>query len=192
MEAKEIESQLSPEQRPDVLEEIDASYEINFFYDPFLFTSMGITTEPVPSERKFSLPSMERAMVLCKKLRELAWMFSIVSKQYLIGELIPAFYARDQVRARTYGPHHLALLLISFGIGALVDLDRRPYHEEAQHYYRLSLSALNLQSVRIHPSIITVKCLHLLSIYNGLSGKESGLEYSFRLLDLAWEVACEV
>ena len=136
---------------------------------------------------------MAKAMVLCQKLREhLAWMFSIVSRHYLIGELIPAFYTGDRVHARTFGPHHLALLLISFGIGALVDLDRRPYHEEAQYYYRLALSASNLQSVRINPSIVTVKCLHLMSIYNGLSGKESGLEDSFRLLNLAWEVALDV
>jgi hypothetical protein len=136
---------------------------------------------------------MARATELCQKLREhLAWMFSFVSTEYLIGELIPAFYTGDRVHTRTYGPHHLALLLISFGVGALVDLGRRPYHEEAQYYYGLALSAFNLPSVRIDPSIITVKCLHLMSIYNGLSGKESGLEDSFRFLNLACEVACDV
>jgi hypothetical protein len=119
-------------------------------------------------------------------------MFSIVSEQYLIDELIPAFYTRDRAQTRTYGPHDLALLLISFGIGAIVDLDLPPYGEESQHYYRLALSAVNLQSVQINPSIVTVKCLHLMSIYNGLSGNESAFELSFRLLNLAWEVALDV
>jgi hypothetical protein len=175
------------------LEEIDASYEINFFYDSFVFTSADITTEPMQSAKRFLLPSMARATTLCQNLRKhLAWMFSIVSIQYLIGELIPAFYTPDRVHPRTYGPHDLALLLISFGIGALVDLNLPPYHEEAQYYYRLALSAVNLQSIQTSPSIVTIKCLHLMSIYNGLSGKESGLEDSFSLLNLAWKVALKV
>ena len=174
-----------------MLEEIDESHEINLCYDSFVFTSTGITAER--SAKRFLLPSKARATALCQNLRKnLAWMFSIVSKQYLIGELIPAFYTPGQVHPGTYGPHDLALLLISFGIGALVDLDLPPYHEEAENYYRLALSAVNLQPALINPSIVTVKCSHLMSIYNGLSGKESGLEDSFRLLDFAWKVALKV
>jgi hypothetical protein len=60
---------------------------------------------------------MARATALCEMLLEhLTWMFSIVSRQHLIGKFIPAVYAP---RARTYGPHDLALLLIALGIGAL-------------------------------------------------------------------------
>jgi hypothetical protein len=82
--------------------------------------------------------------------------------------------------------------LVSFGVGALVDLDLPPYHEEAQYYYRLAVSAANLQMVQIHPTIITVKCLHLMSLYSGLSSEESSVEDSFRLLDIAWKVALNV
>jgi hypothetical protein len=93
---------------------------------------------------------------------------------------------------RTYGPHDLALLLIALGIGALVDLNLTPYHAEAQHYYRLARSAVSLQSVLTRRSIVTVKCLHLMSIYNGMSGKESNLEHSYSLLNFAGQVALGV
>lgn len=122
----------------------------------------------------------------------MTWMFSIVSSQHLIGELIPAVYSQNRTHARTYGPHDLALLLIAFGIGALVDLNLSPYHAEAQHYYRLARSAVGLQSVLTTQSIVTVKCLHLMSIYNGMSGKESNLEHSYSLLNFANQVALGV
>jgi hypothetical protein len=136
---------------------------------------------------------MARATALCETLLEhLTWMFSIVSRQYLIGELIPAVYAPNRTHARTYGPHDLALLLIALGIGALVDLNLQPYHAEAQHYYRLARSAVGLQSVLCSRSAVTVKCLHLMSIYNGMSGKESNLEHSYSLLNFAGQVALGV
>lgn len=36
------------------------------------------------------------------------------------------------------------------------------------------------------------KVLHLMSVYNGMSGKESNLEQSYILLDLAGQVALRV
>lgn len=121
-------------------------------------------------------------------------MFSIVSRQHIIGELIPAVYSHIRVPSipRTYGPHDLALLLVTIGIGALVDLTLTPYHPEAQHYYRLARAALGIQSVVTYPSVVTVKCLHLMSIYNGMSGKESNLENSYLLLNFAGQVALTV
>jgi hypothetical protein len=119
-------------------------------------------------------------------------MFSIVSRQYLIGELIPAIYTQNRIHGRTYGPHELALLLITLGIGVFVDLNLPPYHEDAEHYYRLARSAVSLQSVLTQPSIATVKCLHLMSIYNGMSGKASNLEDSYCHLNLAGHVALRV
>jgi hypothetical protein len=119
-------------------------------------------------------------------------MFSIVSRHHLIGELIPAVYMRHRMPKRTYGPHDLALLLITLGIGVLVDLSLPPYHAEAQHYYRLARSAIGLQSVLTNRSLVTVKCLHLMSIYNGMSGKESNLEHSYSLLNFAGQIALGV
>jgi len=192
--AKEIE--LPHKQRAAILQEIDASYfpqEINIFYDSFPLTPTGIATESVQTTIESFLPSMARATALCEMLLEhLTWMFSIVSRQHLIGELIPAVYARNRTRTRTYGPHDLALLLIALGIGALVDLNLEPYDAEAQHYYRLAQAAVGLQSVLASRSIVTIKCLHLMSIYNGMSGKESNLEHSYSLLNFAGQVALGV
>ncbi|KAJ7075114.1 hypothetical protein B0H15DRAFT_934829 [Mycena belliarum] len=166
--------------------DLDPSYlppEINQLCRTFPFRPPGIPRNSVQEMIESFLPPLERAIILCETfLEHLSWMCRIVSRRQLIEELIPAIY--KQVRA-TYGPHELALLLITLGIGALVDLDLLPYNLESQHYYRLAQAALTLQSVMTEPSVTTIKTLHLMSIYNGLSGKEANMEASYGLLDMA-------
>ncbi|KAJ6591053.1 hypothetical protein DFH09DRAFT_907769 [Mycena vulgaris] len=187
------EAQLSPTSAPFPLRELDPTYlppEINQFCRAFPFTPPGIPRTSVQEMIETFLPPMERAIFLCDTfLEHLSWMFHIVSRRQLIDELIPAIY--KQVRV-SYGPHELAVLLITLGIGALVDLELQPYNLEAQHYYRLAQAALALQSVMTEPSVVTIKTLHLMSIYNGLSGKESNMEASYGLLDMASQVALTV
>ena len=179
-------------------EDIDTSYfprEITLLYESFPFTPSGLELQSAQSAIESFLPSISRATTLCETLLgNMTWMFSIVSRQHIIGELIPEVYNHLRVPSipRSYGPHDLALLLVTIGIGALVDLTLAPYHPEAQHYYRLARAALGLQSVVTYPSVVTVKCLHLMSIYNGMSGKESNLENSYLLLDFAGQVALAV
>ncbi|KAJ7028724.1 hypothetical protein C8F04DRAFT_963706 [Mycena alexandri] len=188
--AEGMEAQLLPTTAPFALRELDPSYlppEINQFYNAFPFIPLGIPRTSVQETIESFLPPMERAIALCDTfLEHLSWMFHIVSRRQLVDELIPAIY--KQVRV-TYGPHELAVLLITLGIGALVDLDLQPYNLEAQHYYRLARAALSLQSVLTEPSVVTIKTLHLMSIYNGLSGKESNMEASYGFLDMASQVA---
>ncbi|KAJ7151463.1 hypothetical protein C8R43DRAFT_886981 [Mycena crocata] len=187
------EAQLLPKSAPFPLRELDPSYlppEINQFCAAFPFTPPGIPRTSVQEMIETFLPPMERAIILCDTfLEHLSWMFHIVSRRQLVDELIPAIY--KQVRV-SYGPHELAVLLITLGIGALVDLNLQPYNLEAQHYYRLAQAAVSLQSVLTEPSVVTIKTLHLMSIYNGLSGKEANMEASYRFLDMASQVALRV
>ncbi|KAJ7253061.1 hypothetical protein B0H12DRAFT_1017793 [Mycena haematopus] len=190
--AKAMDAQM-PASAPFPLRELDPSYlppEINQFYNAFPFTPPGIPKNSIQTTIETFLPPIQRAIVLCDTfLEHLSWMFHIVSQRELIDELIPAIY--KQVRS-TYGPHELALLLITLGIGALVDLNLQPYNLEAQHYYRLAQAAVGLQSVMKEASVVTIKTLHLMSIYNGLSGKESNMEASYGFLDMASQVALRV
>ncbi|KAJ7672609.1 hypothetical protein DFH06DRAFT_96982 [Mycena polygramma] len=190
LKAKGMEAQLLPKSAPFPLRELDPSYlppEINQFCKAFPFTPLGIPRTSVQDMIETFLPPIERAIVLCETfLEHLSWMFHIVSRRQLIDELIPAIYKQARV---SYGPHELAVLLVTLGIGALVDLNLQPYNLEAQHYYRLAQAALSLQSVMTEASIVTVKTLHLMSIYNGLSGKESNMEASYGFLDMASQVA---
>lgn len=127
-------------------------------------------------------------------------MFSTVSHRHLVGELLPAIYLRapsptlsaPSPSSPIYGPHDLALLLIALAMGALVDLGERPYGEEAQHYYRLARAAMGLESIMEKRSVTTVKALHLMSVYCGMSGEEGNLEHCYSLLNLAGEVALAV
>ncbi|TFK31500.1 hypothetical protein BDQ12DRAFT_618804 [Crucibulum laeve] len=175
------------------LQELDPSYlsaEINQCYQSFPFTPQGIRVVTVKSTIETFLPPVERAITLCDTfLEHLSWMFSIISRRHIVESLIPAIYKRIPL---SYGPHDLALLLIVLGIGSLVDLDLPPYNLEAQHYYRLARAAVALQPVLAEQSMVTIKVLHLMSVYNGMSGKESNLEQSYVLLDLASQVALRV
>ncbi|KAF7292903.1 Fungal-trans domain-containing protein [Mycena indigotica] len=192
LKAKGLEASFVPKSAPLSLRELDPSYlppEINQFVTFFPFTPPGIPHNPVKEMIEAFLPPIDRAIFLCETfLEHLSWMFHIVSRRQLIEELIPAIYHQNGVLV-DYGPHELAVLLVTLGIGALVDLNMQPYNLEAQHYYRLARAALGLQSILTKPSVVTVKTLHLMSIYNGMSGKEANLEASYINLDLATQVA---
>ncbi|KAF7366690.1 putative transcriptional regulatory protein C1F7.11c [Mycena sanguinolenta] len=173
--AKGMEVQL-PMSAPFSLRDLDPSYlppEINQFCNAFPFTPPGIPKHSLQGTIETFLPPIERAIVLCETfLEHLSWMFHIF--------------------ASPTGRTSLPFSLITLGIGALVDLNLQPYNLEAQHYYRLTQAAVSLQSVMTEPSIVTIKTLHLMSIYNGLSGKESNMEASYGLLDMATQVALRV
>ncbi|KAJ7057013.1 hypothetical protein C8F01DRAFT_1153071 [Mycena amicta] len=190
LKAKGLEASLVPKSAPLSLRELDPSYlppEVNQFITFFPFMPPGIPRNSVKEMIEAFLPPVERAIFLCETfLEHLSWMFHIVSRRQLVEELIPAIYKQVPIN---YGPHELSVLLITLGIGALVDLNLQPYNLEAQHYYRLARAALGLQSILTEPSVVTVKTLHLMSIYNGLSGKEANLEASYIYVDLASQVA---
>ncbi|EGO01060.1 hypothetical protein SERLA73DRAFT_51188 [Serpula lacrymans var. lacrymans S7.3] len=183
---------------PSFPQDFDASYlpdEINVFYKSFPLTPSGIPIAPVQSMIESFLPEIGRATLLCETFTEhLTWMFHIVSRRHIIIELIPAVYKhlRNPSQSREYGPHDLALLFIVLAIGALVDFTLPPYNAEGQLYYRLARSALCLQPVLTNRSIVTVKALHLMSIYNGMSGLESNLENSYSLLNFAGQIALQI
>lgn len=181
-------------------EEVDSSHlpsEINILYQAFPFTPPGIPVEPVQDLIESYLPPLPRATALLETfLQSMSWMFCIVSRQQVQGELIPAVYghASGQIttQPRPYGPHDIALLFIIFAIGALVDPSLPPYNVEGQHYHILSRAATCLQPVFMQRSVVTVKTLNLMSIYNGMCGIESKLENSFSLLNLASQIALQV
>ncbi|TFK67014.1 hypothetical protein BDN72DRAFT_961339 [Pluteus cervinus] len=62
-------------------------------------------------------------------------------------------------------------------------------NEEAEHYYQISRAALSLQPVLEKPSIVTIQTLHLMSIYNAMSGSdlrnETSMEMTWSLITLA-------
>ena len=180
----EIEPKSSPNQKPTV-PEIDASslpQQEDLSYYSFPAPPTSIVIDPDPINLRLLLP-MERAIALCDiLLARLVWMFSIVSRDYLVDELIPAVYYPNRMHSRTCSPHDLAILLTALAIGVLVDPDLEPYNEAAQLYIRLAWSAAG--SLRAVPTIATVKCLNLMSIYHGMAGNKSD---SHRLLISAWQ-----
>ncbi|KAF5352033.1 hypothetical protein D9758_009454 [Tetrapyrgos nigripes] len=180
-------------QSPRQLPELDCAYlppEVVHSSQCFPMTPPNIPVASLKSSIESFLPPIERAVALCDTfLEHLSWMFHIVSRRQIVDELIPLVY---QQRDDSYGPHDLALVLIVLGIGALVDLNLKPYNLEAQHYYHLARAAVVLQPVLEEQSMVTIKVLHLMSIYNGMSGQESNLEQSYALLNLAGQVALRI
>jgi len=181
----EIEPESSPNQSP-TDPEIDASQQEDHSYCSFPPPPTSIVTVLEPAQTLVDLrllPEMERAISLCKiLLRRLVWMFSIVSKKYLLKTLIPAVYNPNRMDSLAGSPHDLALLLTALAIGVLVDIRLGPHNEAAQLYIRLAWLAAG--SLRAVPTIATVKCLHLMSIYHGMVGNKLDCH---RLLISAWE-----
>ncbi|KAG6380168.1 hypothetical protein JVT61DRAFT_8257 [Boletus reticuloceps] len=181
-------------------EEINLSYfpqEISVLHQAFPFTPPGISAGSVQDVIESYLPPFPRATALCETfLQSTSWVFNIVSRQYILGELIPVVYryARGQIpkQPRPYGPHDIALLFVVFALGALVDPSLPPHNVEGQHYHILSRAAICLESVFARRSVVTIKALNLMSIYNGMCGIENKLEQSSSLLNLAAHVALQV
>lgn len=179
-------------------EEINSSYlpsEICVLYQAFPFTPTGIPTEAVQDLIESYLPSISLAKALCETfLQSMSWMFSVVSRQHILCDLIPTVYghANRLTQPKSYGPHDVALLFVLFAIGALVDSSLPPYNIEGQHYHILSRAALCLQPVFAHRSVVTVKTLHLMSVYNGMCGIDRKLDSSQSLLSMAGQISLQV
>ncbi|EIW75306.1 hypothetical protein CONPUDRAFT_140195 [Coniophora puteana RWD-64-598 SS2] len=114
-----------------------------------------------------------------------AWLFHDVSKDQVMKELVPAFYdpgSKDDSSGGSAqlarpnedhcGPHGLCVLFLLFGIGALVDLECSAISPEAEHFHQIARAALCIQPVLEKPSLVTIQALHLLSVYNAMSGNE--------------------
>ncbi|OBZ73746.1 putative transcriptional regulatory protein C1F7.11c [Grifola frondosa] len=176
------------------------SGEITRFSTAFPFTPMG------PPNRVYELieshlPSFDRACHLADTyISHAGWLFRAVSRQQLVGEMLPYFYKQtsgEQAAVSTAdysGPHDLALLLLTFAVGALVDLRQEPYNAEGEHYFQLSQAALCLLPVLERPSLVTIQALHLASIYIAMAGNEPGggessMELSWGLVALAGQLS---
>ena len=123
------------------------------------------------------LPSWQRALDLSKTYLEKAgWLFHAIGRTQLIDEMLPVIYKKQLPTdpAHEYsGPHDIAVVLMVFAVGALVDLTQEPYNAEAEHYYQLAKAAVCLQNVLESPELTTIQALHLMSIYNAMSQNDS-------------------
>ncbi|KAI0795509.1 hypothetical protein C8Q75DRAFT_454538 [Abortiporus biennis] len=176
------------------LRALDIPEELDVFFQSFPFTPVSVHPAPVRRTIESLLPPFSRAEQLCHIYMEnLSWVFSIVTLKYLVQELLPAVYVNHltsgRSRSESYSAHDLALLFIVLAVGALVDLDLEPYNDEAQRYYVLSRAATSLEPILEGNSIATVKLLHLMSIYNGMCGRESALSNTYALLNVASTLA---
>jgi hypothetical protein len=158
----------------------------------FPLTPSGLPKGQIKEIIESYLPEIQRAVSLCETfLKSLSWLFQIVSRQQIIDHLIPLIY-RPGLERPCYGPHDLALLFSVLALGALVDPALPPYNAEARHYHRVARAALCLQSIFSERSVVTIKALHLTSMYYGMSGVESNAELCYSLLNLASQAALQV
>ena len=156
--AKDLENNAVSKAKRPPIEELNPCYlppEINICFQFFPFIPPGVVTPNVQPLIESFLPLIERAVALCDLfLEHLSFSLQIVSRRYLVEELIPTIYKEDP---KPYGPHELALLLVVLGIGCLLDLNLQPYNLESQRFYRLAQASLALQPILTTQSIVTVK-----------------------------------
>ncbi|KAI6150929.1 hypothetical protein BKA82DRAFT_4465224, partial [Pisolithus tinctorius] len=136
------------------------------------------------------LPTRERACYLTETyLEQTSWLVQHVSKDQILLKLLPAYYVNGVPHVALAGnyPHILGLLFLVFAIGALVDPNQEPGNAEAELYHQAAHAAICLQSVMERPSLETIQALHLLGIYNTMSGNElAGMRTS---IETSWSLA---
>lgn len=172
--------------------------ELDVFFHSFPLTPLGIPTGHIRDIIETYLPPMNRAEAICHCLLDsMSWMFHIISLHHIMQDILPYIYAygkqapsRDTSPYR--GPHALALFFIILAVGSLVDLSQPPYNTNSQRYYVLALVALALQPMSENVSLSTVKTLHLISLYCGMSGTETNMPNQYAILNLASRLAQKV
>lgn len=163
--------------------------DISLFSQSFPFTPMGQTAD-VQELIESHLPTYERTMTLCETyFAQVSWIFRGLTRIQLIDDMIPVIYKRQAaLPGEDYsGPHDLALLFVILAIGALVGDE--PSNALGEHFHQVSRAAISLQPVLEKPSIVTIQALHLMSIYNAMSGSdlksETSMEMTWSLITLA-------
>ncbi|PIL24842.1 transcription factor [Ganoderma sinense ZZ0214-1] len=174
--------------------------EITRFSNAFPFTPMG-PPHHVYEMIEGHLPPYPRACELAESyVNHAAWLFRSVPRSQLFDEMLPRYYkqaAGDDAplpRMDQSNPHDLALLLLCFAIGALMDLKLQPYNSEGEHYCQLAQAAMCLQPILANPTLVTIQALHLQSIYVAMVGNEPGgqdnqMELSWALVTLAGQLS---
>ena len=163
--------------------------DISLFSQSFPFTPMGQPAD-VQELIESHLPTYERTMALCETyFAQVSWIFRGLTRIQLIDDMIPVIYKRQApLPGEDYsGPHDLALLFVILAIGALVGDE--PSNALGEHFHQVSRAAISLQPVLEKPSIVTIQALHLMSIYNAMSGSdlksETSMEMTWSLITLA-------
>jgi hypothetical protein len=136
------------------------------------------------------LPPWSRAQALADTyFEQVYWIFRGVTQAQVKDDMLPVIYHKQQpTPGEDYSsPHDLALVFMIFAIGALVQPE--PSNGEGEHFHQLARAALGLQPVLEKPSIVTIQALHLISIYNAMSGSDlkndTSMEITWNLITLA-------
>ncbi|KAI5992558.1 hypothetical protein EDC04DRAFT_2586962, partial [Pisolithus marmoratus] len=165
--------------------------------------SQAFPTEPshlplnVENLAKDYLPPWEQARYLTGVYLEQAIARSqSVSKDYILTELLPAYYANNVLHITQAGNnrHRLGLLLLIFAIGALLDPDQKPGNTDAERYHQAACTTICFQSMMAKPSLEDIQLLRLRYLYNNVSsnelaGSETSMETSWSLVALAAQLA---
>jgi hypothetical protein len=178
-----------------------ADHGLGFFSQFFPFTPLGRPTD-VQELIESHLPSWDRSQELSKIYFEQAsWLFQGVTRMQLMEDLLPVVYRQRSpspednlildsnpgAALNHAGPHDLALVFVVFAVAALVQ--EEPSDALGEHYHQIAKAALGLQPVLEKPSIVTIQVLHLMSIYNAMSGNdlksETSMEMTWSLVTLA-------
>ena len=163
--------------------------ELPYFSQAFPFTPMGQSSD-VQEFIESQLPPKKEALALCETyFEQVSWIFRGVTRLQVMDDMLPVLYKEQEATpGEDYsGPHDLALLFVLMAIGSLVR--KKPSNSLGEHYHQISRAAISLQPVLEKPSIVTIQTLHLLSIYNAMSGSdlksETSMEMTWSLITLA-------
>jgi len=204
----------TPDTAPSVHSGLAPDDSLALFSNAFPFTPVGIPPD-VLHIVKSHLPSYARAETLCQiYFDKIAWVFHCVMRDQVLDDMLPVIYERRDGTGEWDGPHDLALVFVIMSIASLV---ADPSDEErltkksaeglgegtfegglfpfgtpdsyGEHFHQIARAALALQSVLEKPSLVTIQSLHLLSIYNAMSGSdvksETSMELTWSLVTLA-------
>ncbi len=136
------------------------------------------------------LPSRERASGLVESLlQNLSWFFQPVSREQVVGELIPKAYRSAKEKMDVYD---LGLLYMVFAVGAAADLTLTPFNQEGECYRHLARAALSVKSIFDAITLSAIQAVALMGSYEVVSGRRNGPDYGWKMMNLSMGLSSSV
>lgn len=168
--------------------------------ETFPFTPLYLPAQEIQAQIEEKLPTIERASALIEAyLENISWIHRVIDREQIVEDLVPRVYWRrrssrnnDANGVTMTDPHMLSTLLGVFACGAVADLTRSPWNEEAELYHNLAWTAVSLRPVFDGANLHTVQTLSLLGTYDVFSCRKTSLDGTWKLIGFCMSLASSV
>ncbi|KAJ7168672.1 fungal-specific transcription factor domain-containing protein [Mycena filopes] len=138
------------------------------------------------------LPLEARAWTLCETYYRNGCWTGMPVNQSETAELLDLVYHPHHSRPEHQPPittQKMAVLILIFALGSLVDLTLPPYNSDADAFFDLGIAAMSIQPVFESPTVATIQALTLIASYHAHGGARFSMDAAWSTISLATNIS---